>query len=126
MKKKFLVIVTAVIMALTCAFAFVACGSGDDVEGTYYVYMNGEKQEGMSIKFDDGEVTTTQTMAGQTVTVSGTYEVDGKTVKIKVSVGGVSSTQDLTIVSDGILKDSNGLYYCKDGKTPPAEEETEE
>lgn len=125
MKKKILVIMTAVIMALTCAFGLIAC-NGDDVEGTYYVYMNGEKQEGMSIQFDDGKVTTTQTMAGQSVTISGTYEVDGKTVKITVSVGGVSSTQDLTIVSDGILKDSNGLYYCKDGKTPPAEEETEE
>ncbi|MDE7164279.1 MAG: hypothetical protein K2O04_02500 [Clostridiales bacterium] len=122
MKKKFLVIMTAVIMALVCAFGLVACGS-DGVEGTYYVYMNGEKQEGMSMKLDDGKITTTQTMAGQTVTISGTYEVDGKTVKITVSVGGVSSTQDLTIVSDGILKDSNGLYYCVDGKTPPADEE---
>ena len=123
MKKKILVIMTAVIMAFVCAFAFVACGSGDDVDGTYYVYMNGEKQDGMSMKLDDGKVTISQTMEGQSVTVSGTYKVDGKTVKVTATVMGVSSTQDLSIVSDGVLKDSNGLYYCKDGKTPPTETE---
>lgn len=122
MRKKILVIMTAVIMLLTCAFGLIACG-GDKVEGTYYVYMNGEKQDGMSMELDDGKITMNQSMAGQSVTLSGTYTVDGDTVKISVSVMGVSSTQDLTIVSDGILKDSNGLYYCKDGKTPPADEE---
>lgn len=125
MKKKFLVIATAVVMALVCAFAFVACGSGDDVEGTYYVYIGGEKQDGMTMKLDDGKVTITQSMEGQSATVSGTYEVDGKTVKITASVMGISSTQELSVVSDGVLKDSDGLYYCKDGKTPPADD-TEE
>ena len=125
MKKKILVIMTAVIMAFACAFAFVACGNGDGVEGTYYVYMNGEKQDGMTMKLDDGKITMTQSMEGQSATVSGTYKVDGKTVKITVSVMGVSSTQELTVVSDGILKDSNGLYYCVDGKTPPTETEEE-
>ena len=122
MKKKFLVIMTAVIMALVCAFGLVACGS-DGVEGTYYVYVNGEKQEGMSMKLDDGKVTTTMSAAGQNISVEGTYEVDGKTVKITVSAAGLSNTQELTIVSDGVLKDSSGTYYCVDGKTPPADEE---
>lgn len=121
MKKKILVIVTAVVMALMCVVGLVAC-NGDGVEGTYYVYENGEKQDGMSMKLEDGKATMTQTMGGQSVSVSGTYTVSGKTVKVTASVGGVSSSQDLTIVSDGILKDSDGTYYCVKGKTPPKAE----
>lgn len=120
MKKKILVILTILVMAFTCAFALTACG-GDDVEGTYYVYMNGEKQEGMSLKLDDGKATMNQAAGGQSVSVSGTYTVDGKTVTITVSVMGVSTTEKLTIVSDGVLKDEDGLYYCQNGKTPPTD-----
>ena len=129
MKKKILVILTILVMAFTCAFALTACG-GDDVEGTYYAYTNGVKEEGASMTLKDGKVTMDQSMGDQSVSFSGTYTVDGKTVKITVSLMGVSTTQTLTIVSDGVLKASteDGVegYFCKDGKTPPKAETNDE
>ena len=128
MKKKILVILTILVMAFTCAFALTACG-GDNVEGTYYVYENGEKQEGGSMKLDDGKVTVTSEEGGASMSFSGTYTVDGKTVKITISMMGVSSTQTLTVVSDGVLKSGEGehaVYFCKDGKTPPKAETNDE
>ncbi len=129
MKKKILVILTILVMAFTCAFALTACG-GDDVEGTYYAYVNGVKEEGTSLTLKDGKVTMDQSMGGQSVSLSGTYAVDGKTVKITVSVMGVSTTQTLTIVSDGVLKSTSEggeeAYFCQDGKTPPKTESDKE
>lgn len=125
MKKKLLIIVTALIMVLTCAFAFVAC-SGDDVEGTYYVYVGGEKQEGATVELKDGKVTFTMDLGeDRTASYEGTYKVDGKNVKVTMTIEGETDTQELTYVSDGVYKyveDDMVMYYCKDGKTPPAEE----
>lgn len=118
MKKKLLVTVTALVMAVFCAFSLAAC-NGDDVEGTYYVYQSGEIVEGASMTLDDGKVTMTQTAMGQTVTLSGTYKVSGSTVTVTIDVMGASSSQEITVVSDGVLKDNDGIYYCKQGKTPP-------
>ena len=128
MKKKILVVLTILVMAFTCAFALTACG-GDDVEGTYYVYENGEKQEGGSMKLDDGKVPVSQTIGDQSMSISGTYTVDGKTVKLTLTVMGVTQTQTLTVVSDGVLKSGDGndvTYFCKDGKTPPKAETNDE
>ena len=57
--------------------------------------------------------------------MEGTYTVDGDTVSVTVTVMGISTTQKLTKVSDGVLKgEEKGtvVYYCQDGKTPPSEE----
>ena len=123
MKKKLFITLLAVVMAVSCAFGLAACGS--KVDGTYYAYIDGAKQEGMVMKLDDGKITLTQSAVGQEVSMEGTYTVDGDTVSVTVTVMGISTTQKLTKVSDGVLKgEEKGtvVYYCPDGKTPPSEE----
>ena len=78
------------------------------------------------MKLEDGKVTVSSAEGGTSLSFSGTYTVDGKTVKITISMMGMSQTQTLTIVSDGVLKSSEGgvdTYFCKDGKTPPKADE---
>lgn len=120
MKRKLLTVILAVVLTLGCFAGLLACGN--KVDGTYYVYVKGEKQEGMSIVFDGDKVTTQMSMEGSTTSVEGTFEVKDNKIVITVTVMGVTQTQELEIVSDGVLTDGE-LYYCKDGKTPPEEEE---
>ena len=127
MKKRFFVTLLAVVMAVSCVLGLAACGA--KVDGTYYAYIAGVKQDGMVMKLDDGKVSLTQSAMGQEISVEGTYAVDGDTVSITVSLLGISTTQKLTRVSDGVLKgeeEGSIIYYCQDGKTPPAEEESAE
>ena len=123
MKKKLFITLLAVVMMLSCVLGLAACGA--NVDGTYYAYVNGVKQDGMTMKLDGGKITLTQSAVGQEVSMEGTYTVDGDTVSVTVSVMGISTTQKLTKVSDGVLKsedDGTIVYYCKDGKTPPSED----
>lgn len=123
MKKKLFITLLAVVMAVSCVFGLAACGA--KVDGTYYAYVDGAKQEGMVMKLDDGKITLTQSAMGQEISMEGTYTVDGDTVSVTVTVMGISTTQKLTKVSDGVLKsedDGVTVYYCQDGKTPPAED----
>lgn len=130
MKKKFLVIMTAVIMALMCVVGLVACTDDEDgLNGTYYAYYDGVKDPGITMVLKDGVLNVTFSEKERTETYSGTYTVDGDTIEMVLNQGGKIDDERLTIVSDGILKVSgsyDGLYYCKDGKTPPAKEKTEE
>lgn len=123
MKKRLFITLLAVVMAVSCVFGLAACGA--KVDGTYYAYIAGVKQEGMVMKLDGGKITLTQSALGQEISMEGTYTVDGDTVSVTVSVMGISTTQKLTKVSDGVLKgeeEGSVIYYCQDGKTPPAEE----
>lgn len=125
MKKKFLVILTAIIMVLACAFTFVACGGDDEVEGTYYLYYNGVKSDSYKLVLKGGNVTYTFSDEERTETTKGTYKLDGKNIKITITDGPTSKTDELIYVSDGVYY-INETYYCKDGKTPPADAQTEE
>lgn len=122
MKKKFMLVVLSIVMALSCAIGLAACGS--NVDGTYYMYSNGEKAEGMVLVMEDGKMTMKVTVMGVTTSTEvGTYKVDGKKVTVTATAGNMSGQVDaMEIVSDGVLKVGEGMYYCKDGKTPPAEE----
>ena len=124
MKKKIFVMVTAIVMALVCAFGLIACGGGDDkVEGTYYAYVNGVKHDEFKVTFKDGEFTYTYTSDNKTETTVGKYTVNGNIVKITTTDGPKSETEEATYISDGVLKVDDDFYYCKDGKTPPTETE---
>lgn len=121
MKKKFLAIVSVVIMAVTCAFMFVACGNSE-IDGTYYVFERGTMIEDSTIVFDSGKVTVNSSEEGTTYSFSGKYTVSGDTVTMVFTEGDDSMTQEATIVSSGVLKLSDRVYYCKYGKTPPIED----
>lgn len=118
MKKKIFATVTAVIMALMCVLGLVAC-SDDGIEGTYYMYSEKVTLLTCYVKLEDGQATIK--MFGDSK--SGTYKVDDKTLSIDM---GNDSTYEFTLVSDGILKDSEGVYYCKMGYKLPKDEESTE
>lgn len=121
MKKKLLIILTAIIMILSCAFAFVACGGGDEAEGTYYTYYEGQKRDGFVMELKSGKFTFSHTKDSIVETTNGTYAMDGKNIKVTTTDGSKSETVILTYISDGVYY-CEEIYYCKDGKTPPADE----
>lgn len=91
MKKKILVAITALVMALACVFGLAACGGSID-EGTYVMYglseMTGQKVAVAAgeMEFKDGKVT----FAGQ----SGTYKVSGDTLTITFDGDAQKFTKD--------------------------------
>ncbi|MDE7406589.1 MAG: hypothetical protein K2M89_06935 [Clostridiales bacterium] len=101
MKKKLLVLVTALVLVLTCALGLIACGDGFE-EGTYTMYMETGDKEVVSMgdyELKDGNIT----LLGQKV---GTYKVDG---------------DDLTVTVQGesakYVKSGKMWKYTEDGHT---------
>ena len=94
MKKKLLVLVTALVMAFACVLGLVACG-GSLEEGTYVSYMltetGGQKVATSAgslgeFEFKDGKVT----LNGKT----GTYKVSGDTLTITFDGDAQKFTKD--------------------------------
>ena len=118
MKKKLASILMAIVCVFAIGFCALACGSESEINGTYYMYINGQLNSTMEYVFEDGDFTAKY---NGTVQSSGTYKVDGD--KITMTSGGKSV--EITKVSDGVIKLEDGMYLCMEGKTPPTDEAEE-
>ncbi len=129
MKRKFFTLFLSLVACLCLCFGLAACGgnddgaSKDDVEGTYYLYVDGELDLNNSITLSGGKWTSSFGMGG------GTYKVSGTNITLRPD--GTSAT-DLSssfrgTVSDGMMKltppasmgGEEGVFY-KQGKQPGA------
>ncbi|MCH5155372.1 MAG: hypothetical protein J1F69_02090 [Clostridiales bacterium] len=108
MKKKVLVLITALVMVFACVLGLVACGD-DFEEGTYVMYsVQGKDVYAMGeYELKDGKITGTG--------VSGTYKVDGDTVTVKIK--DVPDTKVTKKENYWITSDKT-MLVCKKGKTP--------
>lgn len=114
MKKKVLVLITALVMVCACVFGLVACGGSLD-EGTYVMYglseSDGQKvavAAAGELEFKDGKVTYGEQ--------SGTYKVSGDTLTITFD----GSSQDFTKDGNMWKASENGMTFAlvKKGSTP--------
>ncbi len=89
--KRLWLVIVAILVAVACAFAFVACG-GDDkggngggtnvkVGGTYYLYENGETFDEFYITFKNGKWTDDEG-------VSGNYTLSNSDITLYTELGG--------------------------------------
>lgn len=113
MKKKLLVLVTALVMVLTCALGLVACG-GSLEEGTYVMYGLSES-DGQKIAVAAGEFELKDGKAKQS-THTGTYKVDGDTLTITFD----GSSQKFTKDGNMWKASENGMTFAlvKKGSKP--------
>lgn len=100
MKKKLLVLITALVMVLTCALGLIACNDGFE-EGTYTMYTTEGKTAYAIADYElkDGNIKA----GGEKL---GTYKVDGDDVI--ATVGGDSAKY---------VKSGNMWKYTEDGRT---------
>ncbi|MDE5593805.1 MAG: leucine-rich repeat protein [Clostridiales bacterium] len=124
MKRKILTLLFSVMVALVCAYTFVACGDKADgnatvnnINGVYYHYDDGvlNKRDYVTI---NGEKWTSS--GGD----YGTIKTSGASISFYTQFFGESIEYTSGTVNDGVLKiRGNGKweYYCKEGKTPPIE-----
>ncbi|MDE6059528.1 MAG: InlB B-repeat-containing protein [Clostridia bacterium] len=119
MKRKLLVLICAMVAAVTCLIGLVACGgtvggSGGGVNGTYYPYENGSYDKTAWIKLNGDTWTTND---GD----SGTFEVKGNEIVIYIDLYGSKQIFSKGTVKDGVLTMTTAgitRTFCKDGAKP--------
>ncbi|MDE5592358.1 MAG: hypothetical protein K2I75_00215 [Clostridiales bacterium] len=113
MKKRLLVLITALVMVCACVFGLVACGGSLD-EGTYVMYGLSES-DGQKIAVAAGELE----LKDGNVTYgkqSGTYKVSGDTLTITFD----GKSQDFTKDGNMWKASEQGMAFAlvKKGSTP--------
>lgn len=99
----------------------IAVGGEAGGEGVKYYKYDGATKLDDYMLFVDGKVTVASVAEGETepATQEGTYSQKGETVTVTVGEEGAETEITVTVVSEGVLTDAAGNYYCADGKTPP-------
>lgn len=96
MKRKLLITLLALVVALSCALSFTACGGG--INGTYYLLKYDEtldtsgyiKLDGGNWEDDDG--------------AKGTYKTDGNMIRLYITLFGETEVLAEGTVENGVLK----------------------
>lgn len=113
MKRKLFILFFALIAAICCLFGLVACGSAS-VNGTYYLYENGNLDKSSYIKLDGSKWSDDDNETG-------TCTISGDSITLYVEFFGEKEEFAAGTVKDGVLSLNilgATITYCKDGKTP--------
>lgn len=117
----------AILMIIVCVISLVACDddgkiTSKGIAGTYYAYYNGVKDASSYVTIDENGAVTAVT---ESDSISGTYTITDDIVNV------VMNDIEYTFkVKDGVLSvyidgEFVGIYYCKDGVTPPSEKDND-
>lgn len=122
MKKKLLVLITALVMVCACVLGLVACG-GDFEEGTYVMYSlieeggNKYAMAGPEYELKDGKMT------GDFG--DGTYKVDGDKIVVTMKTGSGENAKEESYTFTkkdnmwvGEIEKGQQVAVCKKGETP--------
>lgn len=122
MKRKIFTLLLGLAACLCLAFGLVACGSSgktkEPVEGTYYLYIDGELDKSESITLEGGKWTVYEN--GSAI-IGGDYALKGTAITLRPA--GASSTQDLisgTVENGKLTLQGAGVVYYKEGSQPGA------
>ncbi|MDE6201523.1 MAG: hypothetical protein K2M47_06585 [Clostridiales bacterium] len=113
MKKRLLVLITALVMVCACVLGLVACGGSID-EGTYVMYGLSESDgQKVAVKAGELELKDGKVTYGKQ---SGTYKVSGDTLTITYN----GDSQEFTKDGNMWKATQNGMTFAlvKKGSTP--------
>ncbi len=120
MKKKFLLILLALVSALCLVFGITACGEAQSgsssVAGKYYLYENSTYDHDQWIKLKKKTWTTSESDSDE-----GEYEVTGTSIALYTEMAGTKVIFSRGTVKDGVLTLETGgvtRTFCKSGAKP--------